>query len=90
MTEALACKTIISDIRNFVNVNFMLDPLLDIFSDDDSLVAKGIVDSYGIIEIVSFMEERWEIKIQDSEVTRQNFGSLNKMADFVLMKKGCV
>lgn len=88
MTELLDKKAIVTELRRFVDSNFMLDPQFDIYSDDESLVAKGVVDSYGIIEVVSFMEERWNIKIQDNEVTRQNIGSLNKMADFVIHKKG--
>lgn len=87
MTEPSENKAIVCDLRAFVFDNFMLDPQIDMFSDDESLVAKGIVDSYGIIEIVSFIEERWKIKIADNEVTRGNLGSLNKMAEFIICKK---
>lgn len=88
MIEVLDKSVIVQDIRSFVFDNFMLDPQLDVFSDDESLVAKGIVDSYGIIEIVAFLEEKWSIKIFDNEVTRGNLGSLNIMADFVIKKRG--
>ena len=86
MTESKDKQAIVKEIRDFICNDFMLDPQVDIFSDDESLVAKGIVDSYGIIEIVAFIEERWNLKILDSEITRGNLGSLNIMADFILKK----
>ncbi len=86
MNESNEKAEIVKEIRAFVCRDFMLDPQIDIFSDDESLVAKGIVDSYGIIEIVAFLEERWNVKITDSEITKGNVGSLNIMAEFVLKK----
>jgi acyl carrier protein len=54
---------------------------------DESLLAAGIIDSFAIIELAEFIESKWKIKIEDSEFIGMNFGSLHKMAAFILSKK---
>lgn len=53
---------------------------------DSSLVSLGVLDSYGVIEIIEFLEETWHISILDEEVTTDLMGSINKMAALVHSK----
>jgi acyl carrier protein len=53
---------------------------------DESLVELGVLDSYGVIEIVSFLEATWSITIADSEITRETMGSINKMVSLIRSK----
>ena len=41
---------------------------------DKSLVELGYLDSFGIIDTVAFIENKWKIKIEDSELTKEKFG----------------
>lgn len=41
-----------------------------------SLVKSGWVDSFGIVEIVSFLESDLGVKLPDGEVVPENFESL--------------
>jgi len=54
---------------------------------EESLIDEGIIDSFGLIEIASFLEETFSIKIEDEELIRENFGSIVKMIQFVDRKK---
>jgi len=54
---------------------------------DESLIDEGIIDSFGLIEIASFLENTFTIKIEDEELIRENFGSIIKMIEFVNRKK---
>lgn len=47
---------------------------------DRSLHEIGILDSSGVLELVSFIEKHWSIVILDSELTNEMFGGLDKMA----------
>jgi acyl carrier protein len=58
------------------------------FSDEDSLLGKSILDSTGILELVSFVEEAFEIKVEDDEVIPDNLDSVRKVMDFVSRKGG--
>ena len=46
---------------------------------DTSLLAAGVLDSFGIIELVEFIESNWDIKINDDEFTLEKMGSIEKM-----------
>tara|TARA_Y100001968_G_C19445610_1_gene765226 strand:- start:1602 stop:1841 length:240 start_codon:yes stop_codon:yes gene_type:complete len=54
---------------------------------DSSLLIEGILDSFGIIELVEFVESDWQINIEDSEFSIENFGSVNKILEFIARKK---
>ena len=80
--------TIRGALRAFVNDNFLyMRPDLE-FTDDDSLLSKGVIDSLGVMEIVGFVEEEWEFTVDPSEMTERNFGTLAAIADFVASKAG--
>ena len=55
---------------------------------DESLLAAGIIDSFAIIELAEFIESTWGFKIDDSEFVGKNFGSLNKIIQFIILKVG--
>ncbi len=46
---------------------------------NSSLLAEGVLDSFGIIELVEFIEFNWDIKINDEEFTLEKMGSIEKM-----------
>ena len=50
---------------------------------DQSLVELGYMDSFGVIDMVTFLEGNYSITIKDDEITKEKFGSINKMAKLV-------
>jgi acyl carrier protein len=69
---------------NFVCRNFIVDKE-DIIL-DQSLVDQGIIDSFGLVEISGFLQKEFKIPVLDSDMNRQNFGSVLKIVDFVTRK----
>ena len=53
---------------------------------DKSLLEMGLIDSFGVIEIISYLEKKYKIRINDNEITKEKFGSLNKMSMLVSEK----
>ena len=53
---------------------------------DSSLLLNGILDSFGVIELVEFIESHWKISIDDSEFTLEQMGSVNKMIELISRK----
>ena len=51
-----------------------------------SLLEIGLLDSFGIIELISFIEKKYKIKIEDKEINKKDFGSLEKMAKLIEKK----
>ncbi len=69
-------------IREFVVDTFLLGDD-DGFDDDDSLIEGGIVDSTGVMELVSFLEETYGIAIEDRELVAANLDSITRLRAFV-------
>lgn len=80
--------TIAQTLRSFIQENFLyMRPDLQ-YADDDSLLAKGVIDSLGVMEIVGFLEETFALTVEQEDVTEQNFGSIAAIARYVAAKRG--
>ena len=63
---------------------------LDSIPLDVSLVEMGYMDSFGVIDIVTFLEGTYSVQILDEEITQGKFGSINKMAALIEQKVRCL
>ncbi|MCI4445574.1 MAG: acyl carrier protein [Candidatus Aminicenantes bacterium] len=75
------------EIRRFITEKFLLNSS-EYPEDDMSLLETNTVDSVGILEIVGFIENRFNLKVEDEELTAENLDSINKIAKFVEKKQG--
>jgi acyl carrier protein len=76
-----------ADIRTFVVENFLFGEG-DALKDDTSFLKEGILDSTGILQLVSFIEQRYEIAVGDEELIPENLDSIDRVSLFVDKKKG--
>jgi acyl carrier protein len=74
-------------VRAFLVESFLLGDD-DGFADDESLLDAGIVDSTGVMEVVTFLEETFSITIDDEELIADNLDSVDRLAAFVQRKRG--
>jgi len=56
-------------------------------SSDESLVSAGILDSVSILKLLVFIEERFQVKIADEELTPANFDTITRIAAFINDKR---
>lgn len=49
----------------------------------DDLLSSGVLNSLGILQLVSFVEERMGIEIPDEDVVYENFHSVSALADYL-------
>ena len=77
----------------------ILDYVIKEYVEDDSeivtidtpLISGGIVDSFSMVSLKRFLENRYEIQIPDDEATPEAFDSVDKIAGLVekfVAKKG--
>jgi acyl carrier protein len=79
-------RTDITDkIRTFVLNYFVKDSGLA-FKDDTSLLEEGIIDSTGVMELVAFLEETFEFRVEDEEIVPDTFDSVNRIVKYVHSK----
>lgn len=75
----------INAVKEFIIENFLFGEEEQLKPDTD-FFDKGIIDSTGVIELVSFIEETFNISVDDDELIPQNLSSLNNI-DVFLQKK---
>jgi acyl carrier protein len=74
-------------LREFVSKNFYLaDP--SSFDDRTSFLDRGIIDSTGVLELVSFVEGEYGVQVADEDIVPANFDSVDALAAFVQRKRG--
>ena len=74
------------DLRRFVIDNFPFGTAGDGLLNDDSLLDLGIIDSTGVLELVTFLEETYHIKVEDEELVPDNLDSINRLKMFLERK----
>jgi len=77
-------------LKVFIIDKFLLGVSSKALNDDDSFLEKGIIDSTGVLELVSFIEETFNIKVEDEELVPDNLDSLDKLTSYVEKKIGHV
>jgi acyl carrier protein len=75
----------INAVKEFIIENFLFGEEVQLELDTD-FFDKGIIDSTGVIELVSFIEEKFDISVEDDELIPENLSSL-KRVDLFLEKK---
>ncbi|MBF0417914.1 MAG: hypothetical protein HQL86_06675 [Magnetococcales bacterium] len=79
-------SSIADQIANFVLSRYVTVYNTESLPRDSSLIELQVIDSYGMVELISFLEETWSIVIDDSDITKEKMGSINKMASIVIAK----
>jgi len=70
-------------IRKFLTQQFPATKGID---NKESLLNNGLVDSLGILEVVTFLEKEFGITVSDEELLPENFGSVSNLSNFVQHK----
>ena len=72
-------------IKTFIIENFLFGSE-DGLKDETSFLEEGIIDSTGILELVTFLEEEFSITIEDEELVPENLDSINNVTAFLESK----
>lgn len=76
-------------IRQFIVQNFLFGDESRL-QDNVSFMEAGIIDSTGILELVTFLENTYQFKIKDDELTPENLDSIVNIQRYLDNKLACV
>ena len=74
-------------LKEYIINNFLFGSEDTAIADQDSFLKKGIIDSTGILELIGFIEENYQIKVEDNELLPENLDTLQNVTKFILTKK---
>lgn len=69
-------------VREFIIVNFLFGKDEGL-NDDTSFLDGGIIDSTGVLELVSFLEEEFAITVEDEELLPENLDSISNVVAYL-------
>lgn len=76
----------ISDkIKEFIVTELMFEDSAASLADDTPLL-DGVIDSLGLMQMISFIEEEFDVAVEDSEVTATNFRTVSDIERLVQQK----
>ncbi len=78
----MTADSVASRIRTFLVERFPSARARPI-GDDDQLLANGILDSLGVLDVVAFLEQEFAITIVDDDLLPENFETLRRLTSFV-------
>ena len=78
----------IDKIRRFILDKIALGRGVTTLADEESLVERGVIDSLGIFQLVSFLEDAFGVHIGDEEILLENFSTIADIDHFVRAKLG--
>jgi acyl carrier protein len=76
-----------NEIRAFITQELARDTIDANISDDFPLIDSGTLDSLGIFQLVTFLEDEMGVSVADEELTPDNFGTIGAIARLVDAKQ---
>jgi len=76
----------VTTIRQFIFDNFLFDADESELQNDSSFLDQGIIDSTGVLELVEWLEDEFNISVDDEELIPENLDSVNSLAAFIARK----
>ena len=81
-------ETLKTQVRQYVVDNLLMGTNGAELRDEDSFMQSQVIDSVGVVELVSFLEKHFSIKVEDQEMLPENLDSLNGIARYLQRKLG--
>ena len=82
----LGTMEIADKVRSFITTNFYVaDPSR--LEEETSLLDSGVIDSTGVLEVISFIEGEFGVEVADEEMRPDNLDSIGRIARFIQQKK---
>ncbi len=77
-----------NELRRFITDSIMYGHNTDFLADDASFLENGVIDSTGVLELISYVESRFGITVEDHELVPENLDSIDGLLKFVEKKGG--
>ena len=79
---------IATDVEQFIVGEIAAGRGIDSLAYDQDLLEGEVIDSLGIVELISFLEGKYAIKVGDEDLDPENFRSVDRIVAFVEGKRG--
>jgi acyl carrier protein len=76
------------ELHDFLSANFAVDIEANPIGVEESLITTGIVDSTGLLELVSFVEAQYGFDVPDEDLLPENFETIGRISAYIAARVG--
>ena len=76
-----------NELHHFIVENFLFGKEDEPLTSSESLLERGVIDSTGVLELVSFLEKNYAITVEDEELIPDNLDSIHRLVAFLERKR---
>jgi acyl carrier protein len=78
--------TIINQLRDYLINQIINQPNIQLNA-DDSLISSGLIDSFSLVDVALFVEDTFQVLIDDTDLNANAFDTLDELAALILSRK---
>lgn len=79
-------ETIISEIEKFIATQILKQPNRKIAA-DEPLISSGLIDSFSLMDLALFAEDKFGVRIEDTELNANTFDNLTQLSSLIESRK---
>ena len=72
----------IQTLATHITTNVLKQPKR-VIKDDEPIISSGLIDSFNLVDLALFIEDKFGVRIDDSELNAQTFDTLAQLADLI-------
>lgn len=80
-------QSVQNQIRDYATRQFLAD-FNGALNEHSDLFEAGVIDSYGFVELVSFLEQTFDVKLSDDDLASPEMSTLAGMSQMVVLRRG--
>lgn len=80
--------SVAADVEQFVLRELMSGSAVESIDHDEDLLGSGVIDSHGLMQLVTFLRDRYGLAIPDEALTPENFQTIRAIDAFVERERG--
>lgn len=84
--ESVSVEQVAQKVRSFLFEHYLFGYNESSFCNDFSFLDYGVLDSLGILELITFIENEFGITVSDAEILPENMDSIDCVSRFVMEK----
>jgi acyl carrier protein len=80
--------SVAAEVEQFILEELMAGSAVETIDRDEDLLGTGVVDSHGLLQLVTFLRERCGVTVPEEELTPENFQTIAAIDAFVQRERG--
>ncbi len=80
-------EEVITQLAGYITTKILKQPKR-VLKDDEPLISSGLIDSFHLVDLALFVEETFGVQLDDSELNRDTFDTLEQLGALIRQRKG--